>query len=391
MSNDSLGDRMKVYEDAYRNHLPIRMPVILRIDGCHFHTYTKGCKKPVDDGLVECMNDAAIALCKNIQGCQMAYVQSDEISLLLVNYKNLDSGSWFENNLQKMVSVSSSIAAATFTINSSKIWGFDEHQSVSGDVQSYPIVKPAYFDSRAFVLPKEEVCNYFIWRQQDATRNSVQMLARSLYSHKQCNNKNNTQLQEMCFQKGVNWNDCPTAQKRGRCIVKVEVNKPVAWNGNGPVTAEQRYVTRSEWIVHNEIPVFSQDRRYIEKYAYPLMITKIPSFKVVGEHPFPKPVEAIYDKQAINPNFWKELDNYEEADDILFGETPNKDDFDAEPQEDGLGHIWGYGWVDTSKPHPGVGGTQDICGYHTDQCEKCGLYGFEYKNQKCEEKIRDYK
>lgn len=292
--NDSLGTRMKVYEDAFRTHLPIRMPVILRIDGKAFHTYTKGCKKPVDDGLIECMNDTAIALCKGVQGCQMAYVQSDEISLLLVNYKNLDSGSWFENNLQKMVSVSASMAAAKFTSLSSTI--FDE-------------TKIATFDSRAFVLPKEDVCNYFVWRQQDCVRNSVQMLARSLYSHKQCDNKNIAQLQELCFQKGVNWNDCPTSQKRGRCIVKVELNKPVTWNGKGPVMAEQQWVTRSEWTVHNEIPVFSQDRRYIEKYAYPLMTLKVESVNAVpGQEPLK--VEMTYDDHMDNLK--------DQADNILF-------------------------------------------------------------------------
>lgn len=280
-SKDSLGDRMKSYEDSYRLSLPIRMPVILRIDGKAFHTYTKGCKKPVDDGLVECMNLTAIELCKRVQGCQLAYVQSDEISLLLVNYKNLDSGSWFENNLQKMVSISAAVASVTFTENSDQIWGSDNYQSVAGDMHSFPIRKPAYFDSRAFVLPKEEVCNYFIWRQQDATRNSVQMLARSLYSHKQCDNKNNSQLQELCFQKGVNWNDCPIPQKRGRCIVKKETFKPVTWNGKGPVTAEQRFVTRSEWVVDDEIPIFSENRKYIEQYAYPMLTYKVESVNAV--------------------------------------------------------------------------------------------------------------
>ena len=153
MSNDSLGDRMKSYEDAYRMHLPIRMPVILRVDGKAFHTYTKGCKKPVDQGLVDCMNDTAIALCKNIQGAQIAYVQSDEISILLNNYKTIDTQAWFENNVQKMVSISASIASVTFTENSYKIWGFHDNAEGTGfEGMGYtsPIIKPAYFDSRVF-------------------------------------------------------------------------------------------------------------------------------------------------------------------------------------------------------------------------------------------------
>ena len=101
-----------------------------------------------------------------------------------------------------------------------------------------------------------------LWRQQDASRNSVQMLARSLYSHKACVDKNNSELQELCFQKGFNWNNCPTSQKRGRCIVKVQALK----TGTNPKTGESFQAIRNEWSVDNEIPIFSNDRNYIDKY-----------------------------------------------------------------------------------------------------------------------------
>ena len=259
MSKDSLGDRQKAYEDSFRQYLPVRLPVIVRVDGCHFHTYTKNCKRPVDPGLVECMNLTAMELCKTMQGCQLAYVQSDEISLLLTNFQTVDTQSWFENNLQKMVSVAASIAGVTFTTNSEEIWGY------GSDMDDYPIQKPAYFDARAFVLPKEEVCNYFLWRQLDATRNSVQMLARSIYSHRQLEGKNNSQLQEMIFNAGTNWDKCPIPQKRGRCIVKTKTERE-AFN---PKTKETVKALRSEWVVDNEIPIFSQDRRYIDKFLFP--------------------------------------------------------------------------------------------------------------------------
>lgn len=250
MSKDSLGDRMKIYENSYRISLPIRIPVILRIDGCHFHTYTKGCKRPVDENLVYCMNETAAYLCRNIQGAQLAYVQSDEISILLNNYRSLDTQSWFGNNLQKMVSVSAGMASAVFTGLSGRIFG--------------GINKIAIFDSRSFVVPESDVCNYFLWRQKDCERNSVQMLSRSLYSHKQCEDKNNSQLQEMCWQKGINWNNCPTSQKRGRCIVKTKVFK----KSFNPKTGQSIAAKRSEWAVDNEIPVFSQKREYINQYIY---------------------------------------------------------------------------------------------------------------------------
>jgi tRNA(His) 5'-end guanylyltransferase len=265
MSNDSLGDRMKSYEDVFRQRLPIRMPIIMRIDGKAFHSYVKGkspigkeCERPVDPGMTECMNDTAIELCKEVQGCQIAYVQSDEISLLLNNYQALDTQPWFDSNLQKMVSVAASIAGVTFTANSWKIWGVLETEEIP-----QLLLKEAYFDCRAFVLPKDEVCNYFLWRQQDSSRNSVQMLARSLFSHKECENKNNFELQELCSQKGVNWSECPTSQRHGRCIVK-QVTPHTAMN---PQTGKYVTTQRSKWIVDNEIPVFSQNRQYIEQFT----------------------------------------------------------------------------------------------------------------------------
>lgn len=245
--NDSLGTRIKNYENSYRIKLPIRLPLILRLDGCHFHTYTKGLNRPFDDKLINCMNETAKFLCQNIQGCQISYVQSDEISLLLNNFKTLDTQSWYDNNLQKMASVSAAMASAKFTSISDTIFGK---------------TKLAMFDSRVFLLPKEEVCNYFIWRQQDSTRNSVQMLARSLYSHKECTDKNNAELQELCFQKGINWNNCPTTQKRGRCIVKNQNMK----SGFNKLSGLVEKALRSAWVVDDNIPIFTQDRNYIEKY-----------------------------------------------------------------------------------------------------------------------------
>lgn len=258
MSNDSLGDRMKSYEDSYRISLPIRMPVIIRVDGKAFHTYTRQCKKPVDQGLVECMNETAKKLCETIQGAKLAYVQSDEISVLVNNYETIDTQPWFDNNLQKMVSISAAVASTTFTFNSWRIW----KGAVAAPV-GLECIKPAMFDSRAFLVPKEDVVNYFLWRQQDATRNSIQMLARSMYSHKECDNKNTSELQELTFRKGVNWNDCPVSQKRGRCLVKTQYEHV----GTNPKTGEEIPSTRSTWTVDNNIPIFSQDRSYIEKYV----------------------------------------------------------------------------------------------------------------------------
>lgn len=252
---DSLGGRMKQYENCFKPSLPGRMPIILRIDGKAFHTYTKSLKNnsgiAYNKKLEEVMNLTALKLCEEIQGAQLAYIQSDEISILVHGYKKLNSQGWFNNELIKMVSVSAAIASATFTVNSYKIWSQDFQ---SADFDDF---KPAYFDSRAFVLPEAEVCNYFVWRQQDSTRNSIQMLARSLYSHKECNMKNASQLQEMCWQKGRNWNDEPVPFKRGRCALKSPKKK---------VLPDGKVIARPAWAIDNNIPVFSQKRKYIEDH-----------------------------------------------------------------------------------------------------------------------------
>lgn len=222
MNKQSLGDRMKEnYENRSKTYLTRRTPVIIRLDGKAFHTYTKGLDRPFDEGLTEDMNDTAIHLCEQIQGCKAAYIQSDEISLLLTDYDSLQTQAWFDYNIQKMCSISASMCSSKFNQLrlQRKIWSFLDESNNLSDFSNKPI-KLANFDSRAFNVPKEEVNNYFIWRQRDFERNSIQMLARSLYGHSECTNKNSSQLQEMCFQKGKNWNDLNSHYKRGRLIIK---------------------------------------------------------------------------------------------------------------------------------------------------------------------------
>lgn len=202
----TLGTRMKEnYENRTKQFLTRRCPTIIRIDGKAFHTYTKGLKKPFDEGLIEDMQETTKFLCEQIQGAKLGYTQSDEISILLTDYDNLQSQAWFDYNVQKITSITASLATAKF--NELRLNRLHK--------------KLAFFDARVFQVPeKEEVVNYFIWRQQDAERNSISMLAQSLYSHKQLFKKNTSNMQEMCFQKGYNWNDLPYEQKRGSFIVK---------------------------------------------------------------------------------------------------------------------------------------------------------------------------
>lgn len=259
--NDDLGNRMKGYENISRYYLTKKTPIIIRIDGKAFHSFTKGFKRPFDNILMESMQETAKYLCQNIMGCKLAYTQSDEISLLLVDYERVKSQSWFENNLQKMCSVSTSMATMYFNkIFSQFVDIYIEYDAKMSDVKYVDtllraVEKGAMFDARAFIIPKEEVCNYFIWRQQDATRNSIQMVAQSMFSHQKLQNKNCKELQELIFQeKGMNWNDYNTVHKRGSCIIKEHYNNEL--------------VIRSRWIVDRDIPVFTQDREYINKYVF---------------------------------------------------------------------------------------------------------------------------
>lgn len=219
-----MGERMKTnYEEVWKIKLPMRIPVMIRLDGKCFHDFTRDMKRPFDKDFINNMASLAYYLCEEVQGVVFAYVQSDEISLLLHNYKKLGSQSWFGNEIQKMVSISGGMASAWFT-------------------EEYG--KTAIFDSRVFVLPEAEVVNYFIWRQQDATRNSIMMLAQSLYSHKQLHKKDCHEMQDMMMEKDVNWNNLEDWKKRG-LVVRKKYNK---------------------WVKDFHVPIFTKNRNYIEKY-----------------------------------------------------------------------------------------------------------------------------
>lgn len=197
-------------------------------------------------------------------GCKIAYVQSDEITLLLTDYDTIQTQAWLGGNIQKIASISASMATMAFNEafnTNSQQYGI----SLYSDNDKYGVkfyyslkskVGKAMFDSRVFQLPKEEVINNFIWRQQDATRNSIQSVAYANFSSKETYGKSCSELQDMLMlQKGVNWNDFSTDKKRGMAIIKESYELE-----DGTV--------RSRWIVDNDMPILTVDRNYIEKYVY---------------------------------------------------------------------------------------------------------------------------
>jgi len=230
-----LEDRMKEYESISDFILTPKIPMIIRVDGKCFHTLLGDAEKPFDVKVIQNMWKTGTVLCSLIAGAKIAYVQSDEISILIRDDESIETQAWLNKRIQKLCSIAASIASVTFT----REYG-----------------KTAYFDSRCFILPEYEILNYFIWRQQEATRNSIAALAHVNFSNKQLHQKNVDEMQEMLFkEKAINFNDLPTYIKRGACILKFKV----------PFKNEHGEFIRNEWKPDTDIPIFTQNREYLEK------------------------------------------------------------------------------------------------------------------------------
>ena len=254
--NDELGKRMKeFYEARARTYLPRRTPVAIRIDGKAFHTFTRGFQKPFDEVLGNSMVRTMEYLCKNIQGCVFGYTQSDEITLLLIDYKQLNSEAWFDYQTQKMCSIAASMATMAFNKyfqeevqkhidNTEPIFITDEEIRLI-DTYSRAVEKGAMFDARVFSIPKEEATNLVYWRQLDATRNSIQMVGQANYSHNvlqgMCCNNIKTMLE---VDKGIIWGNYPTRWKRG-----------VAWK-------------RSIGVDYDMPILKGEDRKYVDEVIF---------------------------------------------------------------------------------------------------------------------------
>lgn len=277
--HDDLGLRMKTfYEEIPKTKLMRRCPVAIRIDGKAFHTFTRKFQKPFDEILIESIQKTMKYLCENIQGCVFGYTQSDEITLVLVDYKKLTSAAWFDYEVQKVCSIAASMATMAFNRNFRDTIDLvynqefrdlslnkepdksqkDDYNKKFEELEEkyekyYSQIDKAMFDARCFNIPKEEVANLIYWRQLDATRNSIQMVGQANFSHKELQNKSCNQIQDMLMvQKNINWNNFPTYQKRGSCCIEEE-----------KMIESQM---RSSWIIDTEIPIFKGvDRDYVEK------------------------------------------------------------------------------------------------------------------------------
>ena len=247
--HDDLGKRMKGYEQIPKISLMKRTPVAIRIDGKAFHTFTRGMKKPFDDVLISSMQETTKYLCENIQGCVFGYTQSDEITLILTDYETFETSAWFDNEVQKLCSISASMATMKFNqIFSSNVYNY--RIAYAQDCDYFDTLykaksKGAMFDARCFNIPKEEVTNLIYWRQLDATRNSIQMVGQANFSQKELQGKSCNDIQDMLFQlKGINWNGFLTYYKRGTACIK---------DGN-------------RWILDYDMPILKgEGREYLDK------------------------------------------------------------------------------------------------------------------------------
>lgn len=280
----TLAIRMKGYESSSCGCLTRRVPVIIRLDGKAFHTFTRDMRKPFDPVLTQAMQQTMNHLCKNIQGCVFGYTQSDEITLVLTDYATIKTDAWFGYRVQKMTSIAASMATLAFNkaykqaveewgikagIRSYEVWGWQNPDRTPPSEEDrrqseiyFSKFDKALFDARVFSVPKDEVCNCLIWRQQDATHNSIEALGQANFSQSRLHGKTCSEIQEMLWsEKDINWNDTPTESKRGSCCVK----KFVETSMDDPRhPGQQVVVTRRRWVIDREPPIFTQDRAYIE-------------------------------------------------------------------------------------------------------------------------------
>lgn len=266
---DDIGTRMKdFYEQIPKTKLMRRCPVAIRIDGKAFHTYTRNFKRPFDSIFMRAMQETMKYLCENIQGCVLGYTQSDEITLILVDYEKINSSAWFDYEVQKLCSVSASMATMRFNqvfarlVQEVKEEGTEDPKYIK--VLDKACEAGAMFDSRCFNIPKEEVTNLIYWRQLDASRNSIQMVGHANFSQKQMHGKSTGDIQDMLMlEKNINWNDFSVACKRGSCCIRGQADE------NTLCTDGSRTENSRGWVIDNDIPIFKGEaREYVDRLIY---------------------------------------------------------------------------------------------------------------------------
>lgn len=246
---DSLGDRMKGYEAVYKQILVPKLPIVIRVDGKAFHTFTKGMAKPFDDLLMDTMQRTMLALCKDLQTCKLGYTQSDEITLVCVCDDVIKTEGLYKYKVNKILSIIASKATRYFNkFFSENIRNLEQYPNTFTNAVDIEVYRSkefgAEFDCRVMNIPEYDVINNLIWRQQDATRNSIQMLGQANFSHKELQGKNCSEIQDMLIaRKGINWNNLAVDKKRGSCCYRVK---------------DDEEETRTPWVVDKDMPILTE-------------------------------------------------------------------------------------------------------------------------------------
>jgi len=206
----TLGDEQKKYEQLKAGETAMfGLPVIARLDGRGFHNFTKGLRRPYDEALSSCMMDTAIYLL-NLANPNIVYTQSDEITLIWANQYEEDKETkvFFKGKIQKMVSILAAMATSEFQCSM--------RQRIESKADEQPL-----FDCRVWQVPNLQVAaENLLWREMDATKNSITMAASAYYPHKELEGKHSGDKHEMLLQKGINWNDYPNFFKKGSYFTK---------------------------------------------------------------------------------------------------------------------------------------------------------------------------
>ena len=293
-----LGQRMKEYEKAYDFIFPNNVPIIVRIDGKNFSTYTKNFNKPFDDIVTFAMVHTMKYLCANISNCRFGYTQSDEITLVLFEktlfdkendykdifiktpYESFEKSVPFNNRAMKSNSLFASMATMVFNryfkiaahmvfcseINGSEIlpeeremWDNNKDElrkwTCRDNYQTYVNkFDSAMFDSRMFVVPTFDIINNIIFRQEDAIKNSISAYARCYI--KDTDGKNGLQLQEELKELGLPWDELPLFEQHGTCCYKENV---VMFRNGKPFS-------REKWVIDKEMPIIKDNKEwFLEK------------------------------------------------------------------------------------------------------------------------------
>lgn len=296
MDTSDLAKRMKDYEMRDRYFLQKRIPVAIRVDMRAGRTFTKGFERPFDKVFMKSMQETAKYMCENMGNAKFAYVQSDEITIILVDYDTLETDCWFNYRTDKLCSISASMATMAFNRFFAQevdkwgveTFGYEWYEGGTNDpevanspewklseIYSKAIDKGAMFDARCFNIPKEEVTNLIYWRQLDATRNSIQMVGQANFSHDELQNKTCDMIQDMLMTKyGINWNNFTIPCKRGTACIRVGAKVTENIKREPQPFGEDKITTtiieeRPIWIIDRNMPILKgEDRKYVDDLIY---------------------------------------------------------------------------------------------------------------------------